>query len=75
MIVDNQKKVMVQLTFITDDEFLRRMPRVLNIFRLEPRLSFAMTLDPLSSFKINYTFLCRHIPVALKFRVLFTLKI
>jgi len=56
MIVDNQKKLRVQLTIITDDEFLRRMPGVLNIFRLEPRLSFGVTFDQLSSFKFTTYF-------------------
>jgi len=49
MIVDNQNKVRSQLTNITDDEFLRRMPGVLKIFRPEPRLSFGETLDQLSN--------------------------
>jgi len=56
MIVDNQKKVRVQLTIITEEEFLRRMTGVLNIFRPEPRLSFGVTLDPLSSFKLTAYF-------------------
>jgi len=56
MIVDNQKKVRAKLTIITDDEFLRRMPEVLNIFRPEPRLCSRVTLDQLSSFKLTAYF-------------------
>jgi hypothetical protein len=59
MIVDNQKKVRAQLTIITDDEFLRRMPGVLKIFRPEPILSFGVTLDQLSSFKLTTYFSVR----------------